>query len=199
MTTKIFFKNVSFAVVGAAATIFIAVKPVSANDRLTVVTWGGAYTKSQVLAYFRPYRARTGVRFNIEDYNGGLAQIEAQVDSLNIKWDVVDLTLSDAIRGCEQGLLEEFDHSILPPAPDGIPAGEDFLEGTLTRCGVGEILWSTVIAYDATKFADEKPFSITDFWDIKKFPGKRAMRKVPQKNLEWALIADGVPTGEVYE
>ena len=40
---------------------------------------------------------------------------------------------------------------------------------------------------------------LTDLFDLQKFPGKRALRKNPFVNLEWALIADGVPTEDVYK
>jgi putative spermidine/putrescine transport system substrate-binding protein len=40
---------------------------------------------------------------------------------------------------------------------------------------------------------------MADFFNVKKFPGKRGMRKNPKANLEFALIADGVPTDEVYD
>ena len=36
-----------------------------------------------------------------------------------------------------------------------------------------------------------------DFWDVEKFPGKRGVYKTPKFNLEFALIADGVPAAEV--
>src|SRR5690606_39362013 len=46
---------------------------------------------------------------------------------------------------------------------------------------------------------DTRPASIQDFFDTKKIPGKRAMRKRPQVNMEWALLADGVPPAQVYD
>ena len=36
-------------------------------------------------------------------------------------------------------------------------------------------------------------------FDLKKYPGKRALQKHPMGNLEWALIADGVPAEEIYD
>jgi hypothetical protein len=123
-----------------------------AADQLTVVSWGGAYGMSQIEAYHKPFSKETGVEILSEDYNGGLAQIRAQVESGNVTWDLVDLELSDVVRGCDDGLLEELDLSQLPPAPDGTPAEEDFIEGTLHDCAVATIVWSTVFAYDDTKF-----------------------------------------------
>ena len=170
-----------------------------AAESLTVVSWGGAYTHSQVKAYHEPFSKKTGIKILSEDYNGGLAQVKAQVESGNVTWDVVDLELSDAIRGCDEGLLETIDHSILPPAPDGTPARDDFIPGTLTECAVGEIVWSTVVAFNREKFSEEWPRSIRDFFNLERFPGKRGLRKSPRVNLEWALMADGVPTAQVYE
>ncbi len=185
--------------VAAFFAAFAAAGPAPAGEALTIVSWGGAYTRSQVEAYHKPFTAKTGIRINSEDYNGGLAQVKAQVESGNVSWDLVDLELSDAIRGCDEGLLEPIDPSILPPAPDGTPATEDFIPGTLQECAVGEIVWSTVIAYDGDVFKGDPPRTIRDFFDVERFPGKRALRKSPRVNLEWALMADGVPTDQVYE
>lgn len=166
---------------------------------LTIVSWGGAYTKSQIKAYHEPYTAMTGTKIKSEDYSGGLAEVKAQVEAGNVTWDLVDVELSDAIRGCDEGILEEIDHSILPPAPDGTPAADDFIEGTLHDCAVGLIVWSTIYAYDKTKFSGAAPTTMADLFDTKKFPGKRGLRKGPKPNLEFALIADGVPADKVYE
>ena len=192
-------RSCSPAHAATAMSLLLLAGSVAAAESLTVVSWGGAYTRSQVKAYHEPFTKKTGIKINSEDYNGGLAQIKAQVDSGNIKWDVVDLELSDAVRGCDEGLLERIDPKILPPGPDGTPAEQDFIPGTITECAVGEIVWSTVVAYDSTRFPDERPWTIGDFFDVERFPGKRGLRKTPRVNLEWALMADGVPTPQVYE
>ncbi len=169
-----------------------------AEGQLTVVSWGGAYTKSQVEAYHKPFIAETGVQIISEDYNGGLAEVKAQVEAGNVTWDIVDVELSDAVRGCDEGLFEPLDLSMLPAGADGTPAEEDFIEGTLHECAVANIVWSTIFAYDTTVLA-EGPTTIEDFFDLEKFPGKRGMRKSPKANLEMALIADGVDPAEVYD
>src|SRR5690606_22502545 len=103
-------------------------------------------------------------------------------------------------RACSEGLLEVIPRDILKAAPDGTPAEQDFIPDALdNECGVGEIVWSTVFAYNHDTLTGDKPATMQDFFDLKKFPGKRALRKRPQVNLEWALLADGVPANEVYE
>lgn len=170
------------------------------GDQVTVVSWGGAYTKSQVEAYHKPFIEGTGAKIVSEDYNGGLAEIKAQVEAGNVTWDIVDVELSDAVRACDEGLAEEIDMSVLPDGADGSPASEDFIAGTLdVPCAVPTIVWSTVFAYDSSEMGDKGPKTIADFFDTEKFPGKRGLRKSPKANLEMALMADGVPADEVYD
>lgn len=168
-------------------------------ETLTFVSWGGAYTRSQMLAFVRPYEALTGARIEVLDYHGGLAEIRRQVRSLNIRWDVVDLELTDAIRACDEGLLERIDANELEAAPDGTPATDDFLPGSLTPCAVGTVVWSTVIAYDRRAVGAAPPSTLDDFFDLRRYPGKRGLRRTPKANLEWALLADGVEEEHLYE
>lgn len=166
---------------------------------ITAVSWGGAYSTSQIEAYHKPWMAKTGHTVVSEDYSGGLAEIKAQVLAGNVTWNVVDVELSDAIRGCDEGLLEEIDPSILTPAPDGTPAVDDFLPGTLHDCAIASITWSTIYAYDISEMGSNPPKTIVDFFDTAKFPGKRGLRKGPKANLEMALSADGVSADKIYE
>ncbi len=187
-------KLLASTAIGAA--IAFGATVASAKD-LTVVSWGGAYTKSQVEAYHKPYIAKTGVNIKSEDYNGGIAEIKAQVEAGNVTWDIVDVELSDAIRACDEGLLETIDASALPAGADGTPAKEDFIAGTLYDCAVANIVWTTIFAYDKSKMPNG-PKTMADFFDTAKFPGKRGLRKNPKVNLEFALIADGVAAKDVY-
>ena len=183
---------------GLAALLFAV--PVSgvAGQSITVVSWGGSYARAVDEGANVPFTEATGIRIRLESYNGGLAQIRAQVDIGSIYWDVVDLEFADAVRGCDEGLLEWIEIDDLPPGPDGTPAADDFAAESQTDCGVGNLYWSTVYAYNDENFPGEKPATMADFFDLERFPGRRGMRRVPQVNLEFALIADGVPLDEVY-
>lgn len=171
---------------------------VAATAQLTVVTWGGAYGRASAKAWFEPFAAATEIDVVVEDYNGGLAQIRAQVDVGNVHWDVVDMEMADVLRGCDEGLLEVVDQSWLAPADDGTTPADDFVPGTLSECGVGTSFWSTIYAYNRDNFPGERPSTMADFFDLQKFPGRRGMQRAPQPNLEIALIGDGVPLDSVY-
>jgi putative spermidine/putrescine transport system substrate-binding protein len=170
----------------------------SPQKALTIVSWGGSYTRSQMLAYVKPFRSQSREWVAMETYNGGLDEIREQVESENVVWDVVDFELSDLIRGCTEGLLEKIDHGTLMGGVKGEPASEDFIPGALTECGVGQMVWATVVGYDASRFDGDPPAGLADFFDVKKFPGKRGLRRDPRVIMEWALMADGVAADQVY-
>ncbi|MEM1155242.1 MAG: ABC transporter substrate-binding protein [Pseudomonadota bacterium] len=172
----------------------------SAQDRLTVVSWGGAYGSAQKQYMIDPYTKKTGVEILFTDYSGGVAEMKAQVEANRIVWDAVDIEAIDLERACSEGYLEVLDFDDLPPGDDGVAATEDFFPDALaSECGVGVIYWGTIYAYRDDANAGSKPSTIADFFDTKAFPGKRGMRKRPQVNMEWALLADGVPKDKVYE
>ncbi len=160
---------------------------------VTVVSWGGAYTESQKLGYGDPTAAKLGIPVNWVDYTGGLSEIKAQKEAGAITWDIMDVYAKDTIIGCDEGIFVEFDFDKdFAPAPDGTPASQDFFTGMPSKCAVGNILYSWNFAYNDATIGDKKPKTIKDFFNTKKFPGKRAIYKGAMSNLEIALVADGV-------
>ncbi|MRX50576.1 extracellular solute-binding protein [Paracoccus sp. S-4012] len=166
---------------------------------LNVLDWGGAYGQSHATAYNAPFTQETGINIVVTDADNPAVPIKAQVEAGNVTADVASVEYADAVRLCDEGALEMIDPAILAPAADGTPAVEDFLEGGVTECFVGTDVWSMVMAYDDSKFPDAKPASPADFFNVADFPGKRTMRKGAKFNLEFALMGDGVPPGEVYD
>ena len=188
----------------AASTAIVSVASLSPADQveardLVVVGWGGALSAAIKASMEDPFQESTGIAISSEVYNGGMAQVKAQIEAGNVTWDVIDSNHVDAELGCAEGLLEEIPLTGLEAAPDGTSAGEDFYDEALHDCGIASYIWSNVYAYDKNKFSSKAPASVADFFDIENFPGKRGMRKSPQVNLAWALIADGVPRDQVYD
>jgi putative spermidine/putrescine transport system substrate-binding protein len=165
---------------------------------LTLASWAGPYGHAQASALLRPFAERSGVDVRIADYDGGTSDIARQVAAKTYNWDVIDLELPDAVDACRAGLLEPIDTESLPPGADGRPAKHDFVPGALGPCWVGSVIYSQAIAYNPHRFMGEQPKTLADFFDLKKFPGPRALHKTAKFNLEMALLADGVPPGEVY-
>ena len=182
---------------------------------VTVVSWGGAYTNSQKLGYGDPAAKKLGIPVNWVDYSGGLSEIKAQVEAGAITWDIIDVYAMDTINGCDEGLFVEFDFDKdFGAGSDGVKASDDFFTGgkkPLTelpggmpsKCAVGNILYTWNYAYNHDTIGSKKPKSVKDFFNTKKFPGKRGIYNSPTAFLEVALAADGIKPGKggakIYE
>ena len=185
--------------------IALATTGVHAEDMansMTIVSWGGAYQKSQINAYSDPYKAaHPGLEVVWdESSNEAVAKLRAMNEAGNITWDLVDVVAADAIRLCDEGLAMEYDaDKLLAPAPDGTPASEDFGDLIVSDCFIPQIVYSTTFGYRTDMVGDTPPTNICDVFDLEKYPGKRALEKRPINNMEWALLCDGVAKEDVYE
>ena len=174
-----------------------------AND-MTLVSWGGAYQKSQINAYADPYVAMNedvSVTWD-ESSAEAVAKLRAMNEAGNITWDVVDVVASDALRLCDEGLALEIDaDEDLAPAPDGTSAADDFGDLMVGDCFIPQIVYSTTFGYrtDMVPAGVEPPNDICDVFDIDTYPGMRSLEKRPINNVEWALLCDGVAKEDVYD
>lgn len=189
--SKTAFSKTLLGAAAAASLSMGAIAPAAAQDQpITVVNFGGASGVAQKKAYFDAYEKATGGRVIQVEYNGEQARIKAMVETKKVTWDVVEVEGPDINRGCDEGMFERLDWSQLNKG--------DFMPDAVHECGVGTFVWSTVLAYNGDKLQGA-PSGWGDFWDVNKFPGKRGLRKGARYNLEFALMADGVPAGEVYK
>ncbi len=170
----------------------------AAHADVTVMSWGGAYGAAQTEAHLKPFTEKTGIKTVMVDSDNPATPIKAAVEAGNVTVDVASVEYADAIRLCDEGLLEPIDINALPAGADGVPAAEDFLPGAVTECAVSTDIWANVFAYDSTKLTGTVPTTVADFFDLEKFPGKRGLKKGAKAVLEFALMGDGVPPSEVY-
>ena len=182
--------NKLFAILAGSAAM-LAVTGAFAETSLSIMSFGGAYQAAQRKAVFDAYTAKTGTKIIEQEYGGEIAKIKAMVDSGNTTLDVVDVDAPTLQQGCDDGIFETIDWSKVGPR-------SEWISGTSSDCGVGTIVYATALAYDGAKLK-AGPTSIADLFDTTKFPGKRGLWKNPATNLEFALMADGVPAGEVYK
>ena len=184
-------QGLSAAIVIAVAGAVAGLSPALAAE-LTVTSWGGAYEESQVKAFHEPFAKATGVKVIKDVWDGSVAKIRAMVETKTYSWDVIDVEPAHALQGCDEGFFERIDYGV-------VGARTNFIPGGAMDCAAGTIVWSTVYAYDPTKFPGAKPKTMADFYDIGKFPGKRGIHSWANANIEMALVADGVDPKKVYE
>ena len=157
---------------------------------ISVISFGGANKDAQAKAYYQPFTKESGVNVIAGEYNGEMAKLKAMVETKSVSWDVVEVESSEVTRGCDEGFFEKLDYKI-------VGKKSELISGAASKCGVGFFVYSTVFAYNSKKVTTA-PTSWTDFWDVKKNPGKRGMRKTAKYTLEAALLADGVAATDIY-
>jgi putative spermidine/putrescine transport system substrate-binding protein len=163
----------------------------NAATQITVADPGGPYGGAFRKAFYAPFEAQTGVKVvNVARDTEPVAQFKAMVEAKSYIWDVCVLAgpARETLRS--QGLL----------APLGFNAADfpDLVKGAVTPEWLGTDVYSTVSAYRTDHFKGNQPKNMTDFWDVKNFPGRRGMYKSPVWTLEQALLADGVAPGDLY-
>jgi len=176
--------------VALAAGGSIVAGPALAQQQLTVVSFGGSYQDAESKALFQPAAKALGIALKEETYTG-IAALRLQVKSGAVTWDIVASGSGSAARAGAEGILDKLDYKTIDVS--------NFLPHTYQDYCVGGDVFSTVLAWNTKTYGDKGPQSWADFWDVKKFPGKRSYRKSVAGALEPALMADGVPPEKVYE
>ncbi|MCC7041425.1 MAG: ABC transporter substrate-binding protein [Burkholderiales bacterium] len=176
-----------FAVAAAVAT---AVSGAAVARDLMIVGFGGGFQDNARKHLFQAYDKASGVKVKDDVYNGEMAKIYSMVKAGDVTWDVVMVEAPELVRGCEDGVFEKMDWSVVKK--------DKFIPGGTSACGAGAVLWGMSLFYDQTKIKNG-PTTYAELWDVNKFPGKRSFRSTPKGTLEIALLADGVPAAEVYK
>lgn len=173
-----------------ALILLLSQVPLAYAQTVTVTSSGGAVQAAQRTAWYGPFTKTTNIKIVEDNWNQELAKVRAQVETKSIKWDVVEITALNLSAACEEGLVERIDWSKYFDPRDF----EDM--GGLPPCGVPILNASGGLAYDADKIKDP-PRTWADFWNVKKWPGKRGMLYRAEQTLEVALMADGVAPKDV--
>jgi putative spermidine/putrescine transport system substrate-binding protein len=158
--------------------------------KLVISTWGGVWTDTTKKNLTDPFAKETGVKVQfIVNGNDTVAPALLQVQNHNVQIDLID-------GGAAAPL-------VIHNAAEKFPAD---LKATLTAASapgsVTDYIWggygttATMIACNP-KIVSKCPTTAAEFWDVKDFPGPRAMSSVPETAMAFALLADGAPTGQM--
>ncbi len=122
---------------------------------------------------FKPFTKETGIGVRIFHHANDLLPIFDKKSGSAPPWNVVDLERHDLDVGCAQGTFQKLNHDELF-GPGGV---NDFVPGTLHACGIGAMIWSQAVAYDATAYKERPPRTLADFFLIQRhFPASGPVR-----------------------
>jgi putative spermidine/putrescine transport system substrate-binding protein len=155
---------------------------------LTIVTRDEATQAAIADAYVQPFTAATEIQVHQDSWDGAMDTLHAKATDGG--WDLIQVSADELASGCGDGTFEKLDWSAI--------GGKDhYVSMAVNDCGIGMILHNTVLAWDRDKFQATPTWA--DFWDVAKIPGKRGLAKSVRGALEFALLADGVATGDIYK
>jgi putative spermidine/putrescine transport system substrate-binding protein len=179
---------------GVAAAPYVWARRAGAAGKLVVRTIGGAYEEAVVKTIFDPFTKASGVE--IVKVPATLGKLLAMFESGNIELDVVDAGELGMLSLSQKGALEKLDYKAWK-----LTNPEDFDGPARKPDMVADLYFSSVLGYNTQTFPTGKhPRSWAEFWDLKKFPGPRMLADIASgaADLEFALLADGVPKDKLY-
>ena len=163
------------------------------QDRLVVVSTGGAVYDRFRESFFDPFTAETDVEIDhVAAFTSDqFVRVRAMAEVGNVEWDVVTAQPESFVR--EREFLEPLDCSRLPNA-------EAFgVEGTCGEYGMLRTIGGGVITYNTEEFPESGPETWVDFWDVERFPGPRCLPGItPHWMLMIALMADGADPASLF-
>ncbi len=160
------------------------------SGQLVFVNWGGDAGPAYDAAYGQAFLADTGITVRQDGSGPTEGAIAAQFESGNPSWDIVDADPFSAEALGKKGMIEPIDYSVVDRSK--------MREGFGWDHAASSYFYSYIIAYDKTRFGDNPPTSMADFFDTEKFPGKRSLYKWGVGMWEAALLADGVAPEDLY-
>ena len=183
------FTQLAAGFLGTTALAAQGVPVLAAEGRLVFVNWGGDAMTAYDTVMGQPFQDATGIEV-LQDGSGPTeGAMKAQAESGSPSWDICDADPFSAQALGNQGLMEAIDYDVVDPSKTREGFGWEYAASTY--------FFSYVIAYDSTRY-DTPPTGMADFFDVEKFPGKRAMYKWGAGMWEALLLGDGVARADLY-
>jgi putative spermidine/putrescine transport system substrate-binding protein len=159
-------------------------------DRIVVNASGGAMNAIYRRSYFAAFERLHGIRV-VDTSPADFGKLRAMVEGGNPEWTVTEIGGQDAFRAKEMNLVEPIDTTVVDRSnyPETARDSHIFTASA----------YATALGYRTDAFPNgSQPKGWAEFWDVRRFPGPRALRNHPADNLEFALLADGVPLDRLY-
>jgi putative spermidine/putrescine transport system substrate-binding protein len=185
---------VAGAGLAAAAGPFVWTRRASAAGKVIIRTIGGSYEEANVKVIFEPFTKATGIE--IVKAPATLGKVLAMHEAGNMEIDVMDAGELGMFLLSQKGAFDKINYKAWKMT------NPDDIDPAVKRDDmVADIFFSSVLGYNNQTFPSGKqPRNWAEFWDTKKFAGPRMLADIASGaiDLEFALLADGVPKDKLY-
>jgi putative spermidine/putrescine transport system substrate-binding protein len=158
---------------------------------VTAFVFGGDWEKAAAKAFGAPFTKKTGIPMAYQAPYV-FAKLVAMHRAHAMQIDVVSVQGEEVYQAEDMKMIMPLDFNVID---------RSVLDPKQLRYGnaIGGHSLSYVVCYSKKKWpGDNHPASWADFWDVEKFPGRRALRTDELWTIEAALKADGVKENEFY-
>ena len=160
---------------------------------LRLASFGGSFQDDLLRSVVMPICKEVGCSPTVDAYSGEYDHLSATIKNGTNPFDLVHVETRFLRQGKNEGVLTPIDWNRIPSSK--------LVPGATDPYGVGLLAWSLVMTWNQSRLpaGATAPSSWKDFFDVKKYPGPRAMRNTPEGNIELALLADGVARQDLYK
>jgi putative spermidine/putrescine transport system substrate-binding protein len=151
-----------------------------------MVEAGGRSGESVELGYIEPFTRKTGIKVVRQSPNP-IGRLRAMVDANQHDTVLFELPSGAMRQAMTLGLLEPIDWARVDPEAMFSEARHEY--------GFGHQYFSTVMCW---RNGVKEPKSWEDFFNVRDFPGPRALPNYPNLTLAFALLATGVQPDKLF-
>lgn len=198
MKRNVLISIAAIAVIAVAGIVWVSTHKSGVSERpLVVLSYGGDFEEAQRAAFYDPFERKTGVRIQAASYGGEYGQLKSAVEAASQartppQYDVVDIESSALMRGIRDGIFQRLDLKRIDRT--------DLIPAAINDYGIATDFYSVSLGWNTKAFptSGPQPKTWADFWDVRRFPGPRSLKRDARFTLEIALLADGVPPDQIY-
>jgi putative spermidine/putrescine transport system substrate-binding protein len=163
----------------------------AAEQPVTYFTYGGAWKQAISAAFFDPFTKKTGAPVQYQEPYS-FAKLRAMHEAKAQQIDIAGLSGMDVYIAARIKMISPIDWSLVDKsALDPQQLHHENVIGCSSQ--------SMNICYSKKKWPNgEHPNSWADFWNVEKFPGRRALRRDAFWTMEAAAKADGIKDDAFY-
>ncbi|WP_439497524.1 ABC transporter substrate-binding protein [Bosea sp. (in: a-proteobacteria)] len=180
-----------------AAAVLSSAASAQQRKELVIATTGGFQEEQLRRHFYDPFEKATGIKVVAVSGSDSqnVARVKAMASAKQVAWDLYQAGEIQSSSAEHRALNEDMSEFCTRFAQR-----DDLLPGACKASGVLAAYGTTLLVYNRDQFPKAQPRTWADFWNVKDFPGQRALPSFndPWRVLAAALLADGVPVDKLF-
>lgn len=164
--------------------LFSGCKRASVDDNtkvVRIVSWGGAFQQDLSTTWWEPATKNCGVALQPDSWDGNYGALTTRIQKGINDWDLVHVEAHYVATPAASSLFQTISPEVAPIDPASLRNDR----------AVPLLEYGYVLASRQDLLHNKASLDWQDFFDVQRYPGRRAIRDFPVGNIEIALLAQG--------